>query len=143
MSGDGQTVDDGRGDGLTLFVGSIEEVSTDGEAGPGSGGADVVEYRVVAVKGSSSPVFRDLAEEPVLDRIPFRGSRRVVGNGDGEAMSRGEALMQGKLPCAVGRSVSSATVSEDSELGDPGVTESSLFSPPQLDGVDSEVSGIS
>jgi len=59
------------------------EVSVDRQASLSSGGANEVEDLVIAVERFAGPVLGDLREETMLDRVPFRSSRGVVGDGEG------------------------------------------------------------
>ena len=59
------------------------KVSVDRQAGLSSGGANEVENLLIAVERFAGPVLGDLREEPMLDGVPFRSSRGVVGDGEG------------------------------------------------------------
>jgi hypothetical protein len=72
----------GRGFGASRLEATVE-VSSDGQAGLSSGGANEVENLLIAVERFASPVLGDLRKETMLDGVPFRSSRRVVGDGEG------------------------------------------------------------
>jgi hypothetical protein len=61
------------------------EVSGDRETGLSSGGANEAEDLLVAIERFAGPVFGDLREETMLDGVPFRSARRVVGDGERQA----------------------------------------------------------
>ena len=79
-----------QGDGVKLVIGDfaacgilvVDEVGGDAEAGLGGCGADVVEDRLVASQRLSGPVSTDLAEEAVVDGVPFRGAGGIVTYSD-------------------------------------------------------------
>ena len=72
----------GRGLGARRIVATIE-VSGDGKAGLSSGGTNEVEKLLIAVERFAGPVLGDLRKETMLDRVPFRSSGGVVGDGEG------------------------------------------------------------
>ena len=87
-----------KGDLATGWVVTPNEGCSHAQAGGRLGGADVVEYGVVAVERPTRPVFANLAKEPVLDGVPFRGARRIMANGDGDGEVVGELCLQEVLP---------------------------------------------
>ena len=76
--------------GLKLFgsrfcpgrVMTTVQVSGDSQTSLGSGGANEAEYLWVGIERFAGPVLRNLGEETVLDRVPLRGTGRIVGNGE-------------------------------------------------------------
>jgi len=87
-----------KGDPATGWIVTPNEGCSHAQAGGCLGGTDVVEYGVVAVERPTCPVLANLAEEPVLDGVPFRGARRIVAHGDGECEVVGELCLQEVLP---------------------------------------------
>ena len=57
------------------------------QSGSGCGGADELESLFVSVERFSRPVPADLAEQTVLDGVPFGGSGRVVRKSDAQAQT--------------------------------------------------------
>ena len=99
-----------RGDLDAGRVFLAEQAGRYGEAGLGSGSADVVEDRLPAEEWESGPVLADFAAEAVLDRVVIRWPRRIVGDGDGEAVAIAEAMLQTVLPSAWAVAVAVALV---------------------------------
>src|SRR5512142_1589125 len=67
--------------------------------------ADVLQHRLVVDQRLTGPIRADQAEHPVLDRVPLRRPRRVVGHGDDQPELIGQALqarLPGEPPIAVG-----------------------------------------
>lgn len=62
------------------------EVGGDGQTGLSSGGANEAEDLLVAVKWFPGPVLGDLREETMLDGVPFGSTRRIVGDGERQAV---------------------------------------------------------
>ena len=71
-----------RGLGASRVEATVE-VSGDGQAGLSSGGTNEVENLLIAVERFTGPVLGDLRKETMFDGVPFRSSRRVVGDGEG------------------------------------------------------------
>ncbi len=82
-SGEGEVTHLGIRDLHALLVASTNEMCSDAEPGGGRGRSCVLEDRLQAVEGASSPVLAELAEEAVLDGVPLGGPGREVGDGDG------------------------------------------------------------
>ena len=93
MSADTQQLHLLVGDLLPLLVGFGVELSSDGQAGAGPGGRDIVEDGFIALERHPLPVPADLAEQSMLDRIPFGGSGRVVTDGDAQSVTITELLL--------------------------------------------------
>lgn len=70
------------GDLDTTLVGVGVEGGRDGEPGRGGGRGDGLDDDLVGFEGTPAPVQGDRGEQPVLDPVPFRGSRRQVRDGD-------------------------------------------------------------
>ena len=63
----------------------------------GSGGADVVENRLVATERMAGQVLADLAEQAMVDRVPLGSPAGVVTDGDLEDVGVDEAGLEGIL----------------------------------------------
>jgi len=141
----------GDADGLHLGVGDLDALVIDAinemrlypESGPGLGVTDVFEYGLVAVQRSSRPVLGDLAEQAVLDGVPLRGTRRVVGDSDGDAVAVREPLLEPVLPRSTVRAVAAAAIGQDGELLGSFVPAAALGDPPRFDGIDGEFRRVS
>ena len=68
MSEDTQQLHLFVGDLLSLLLKFGVELGSDGQAGAGAGGGDIVEDGVIGFERHSLPVPADLAEQAVLDR---------------------------------------------------------------------------
>ena len=67
-----------------------------------------------ALQGAAAPVHRDVAEQPVLDFVPFAGAGRQVADVDGEAGLGGESGQFG-LPLSGAVAVGAAAVGADQQ----------------------------
>jgi hypothetical protein len=131
---------------LKLFEGGLcagwivatVKVSVDRQAGLSSGGANEVENLLIAVERFAGPVLGDRREEPMLDGVPFRSSRGVVGDGEGKAVGIGQLGLELGFPSAATIAVTAAGIAEDEELLGAWITEHSLLAPPMSDGVSGE-----
>ncbi len=71
---------------VPLLVGLLDEMSPDPQTCGGFGSSEIVEDRLMTVQRTPSPVLADFAEETVLNGIPLRRPRRVMGDFYGESM---------------------------------------------------------
>jgi hypothetical protein len=86
------------GDGFHFTVGDFDAagvdagvvVGVDGQTGAGGGCRDQVDGDFMAGQGLSGPVQGDMAEQPMLDLVPFAGARRHVTDRDGQASGLGQ-----------------------------------------------------
>ncbi len=131
----------GCGFGAGWIVATVE-VSGDRQAGLSSGGANEVEDLVIAVEWFPGPVLGDLREETMLDGVPFRSSRGVVGDGEGQAVGIGQLGLELGFPRAATIAVTAAGIAEDEELPGAGIAERTLLAPPMCDGVSREGGGV-
>ena len=104
----------------------------------GRGRPDVVEYGFVRVQRSSCPVPADLTEEQVLDRIPLRGSRRIVAHRDRDVEAVADLLLQLQLPRPDAGAIAAAVVREYEQAVSLWIAHPSRARPPGRDGVDRE-----
>ena len=109
----------------------------------GCSGRDVVQSHFVALERHALPVLADLAEQSVLDGIPFRGSWRIVTDGNAQPMRITEFLLQIALPDFAARTVGPTGVGEDEELSGTGIVFPTAAAPPVFDGIDSKLWGFS
>ena len=82
----------------------------------------MLENSFVAVQRMTCPVLADLAEESVLDRVPFGCAGRIVCHCYGQTVAVGKLVLQVVLPCASAITVAASAVREDSELSGMRVT---------------------
>lgn len=81
------------------------ELGTDGESGAGHRRGDAVDDDLVAVQRSTAPVHGDVAEQAVLDGVPFRCAGREMAHGDLQTRfhgQRGQFELPGTGAIAVG-----------------------------------------
>lgn len=109
----------------------------------GLGGRDVVQSHLVGLERHALPVPADLAEQSMLDGIPFGGPWRIVTDGDAQSVLIAEFLLQIALPDLAARTVGSTRVGEDEKLSGTGIVFPAVAAPPVLDGIDSELGGFS
>src|SRR5262249_165762 len=99
--------------------------------GPGSG--DVIQSYVIGLARHTLAVLAELGEESMLDGIPFRGSWRIVANGDAKSMLIAQFLLQIALPDTTTWAVGAARVGEDEKLGGTRIVFLTVATPPVLD----------
>ncbi len=75
-----------------MAIGPFVEGAFDFQAGFGRGAADQLDDGRTAFERLSAPVLRDVAEQPMLDLVPLRGSRRIVQHLDRDPGFVGEFL---------------------------------------------------
>ena len=74
----------------------------------------------------------------MLDGVPFRSSRGVVGDGEGQAVGISQLRLEFCFPSAATIAVTAAGMAQDEELPGAWIAEQSLLAPPMCDGVSSE-----
>ena len=89
------------------------EIGGNGQAGLGGSCADEVENLLIAVEGFTSPVFGDLREEAMLDRIPLGSASWIVSDGDREVETIGKLRLELCLPSSSAATVTTAGVGEN------------------------------
>ena len=72
--------------GASWVVGGIQACGYF-QAGRGCGGADKLQSFFIAVQRLCPPVSADLAEQAMLDGIPFGSAGWVVGDGDAQSQA--------------------------------------------------------
>lgn len=80
----------------------------------GFGGANMLDYRFVALQRLSRPVGANEVEAAMFNRIPLRGSRRVVGHRDCQAKLIGQ-ILQPRFPRPAAVAVRATTISFDQQ----------------------------
>ena len=100
--------------------------------------ADEVLDRLVAFERLTCPILADLAEEPMLDWIPFGCSRRVMADSDLEPKAVAEASLELVLPSAVARTVAPTAVGENEQTLDVEVVSLPCARPPSRERGDCE-----
>src|ERR1700758_3938681 len=131
-------------DGGDLVFGDLDLCGVDGrvQAGvdlqAGGGGGDQVEDHLVAAQRPAAPVDADEREQPVLDLVPLRRSRRKMAELEFQASVVREAL-QLDLPQMHARAVPAAAVGGDRQPR--GVREARFAEvlPPRADARDREL----
>jgi hypothetical protein len=68
---------------------------------------------LIAVQRLGCPVPADLAEQTVLDGIPFGGAGRVMRNGDGESQAIAPLPLNLVLPGATPGAIAAAGIGQD------------------------------
>src|SRR5207253_10321571 len=110
--------------GFDLAVGDLDsgpvgggvEFGVDGESRSGGGRGDRLHDDFVTGQRPSSPVHRDVGEQPVLDFVPFAGAWRQVAHGDRQAGGAGQGG-QLDLPQPGAVAVGAPTVGADQQPG--------------------------
>jgi hypothetical protein len=86
------------------------------QAGRGCGGADKLQGLLITIQRLGCPVPADLAEQTVLDGIPFGGAGRVVRNGDAESQAVAQLPLDLLLPGATLRPIAAARIGQDQDV---------------------------
>src|SRR5271156_5940645 len=75
--------------------------------------ANVIQNCLVAVERPSSPIFTDLTEQPVFNRIPLGGSSWIMAHCYGDVVTVTKFLLKIDLPSPVPESIAPAAISQD------------------------------
>src|SRR5258707_5633607 len=78
----------------------------------------------------------------MLDGVPFRSSRGVVGDGEGKAVGIGQLRLELGFPSAATIAVTATGIAQDEELTGAGIAEQSFLAPPMSDGMSREGGGV-
>ena len=114
------------------------ELSGDGQAGLGSGGANEVEDLLIAVEWLAGPVLGDFGKEAMLDGVPFGSARRVVGDGESQPEWIGQLRLEFGFPGAATSAIAAAGVAQNEELPGAWIADRSFLAPPMRDGMGSK-----
>ncbi|MEZ6060400.1 MAG: hypothetical protein R3C19_08570 [Planctomycetaceae bacterium] len=87
------------------------------------------------------PVARDVAEQTMLDPVPFAGSRRIVADFESHAGFVGETL-EFEFPQSAAGAVAAAAVSGDQQASCARVSFASELLPPAPNAGDGKLSGV-
>src|SRR5450755_2747804 len=104
IAGDVEAFRWGFADLDALLVAARVECALDLQTGLGSRRADQFDDGKAICKWQAAPVLRDVAEQPVLNLVPFRCAGRIVVDADREPGLVGQ-LLQFELPNAPTRTV--------------------------------------
>jgi len=127
--------------GSGFYAGGIVatiEIGGNGQAGLGGSCADEVENLLVAVEGFTGPVFGDLREEAMLNRIPLRSTSRIVSDSDSEVETIGKLRLEFCFPSPAAATITTARVRENEQFARVRMLQTSLTLPPMTDSVRSE-----
>lgn len=135
---------------LHLFVGHFDsclivlgdETAVDDESGGGGGFTDEFEDQRVVLQGDARPVFADLAEETMLDGIPFGGAGGKVTDGDRELIAVDQLLLEGPLPGPRPIAVAPTPIGQNEQMSVRAVEALSRAAPPVADGLDGKLRGV-
>lgn len=121
---------------LPFLVKLRVEGSRYGQSCFGRGGRDVLQCDIVSLKRDALPVLAHLAEESMLDGVPFGSTGGIVANGDAQSVHIAQFLLQIALPELAAGAVGAAGVCEDEQLSRASVVFAAAAAPPVLDGID-------
>ena len=91
--------------------------------------ADQVDHYLIRGQRHAAPIARDMAEQPMLDFIPFAGPRRIMADLDNHPRGIGQAL-QLMLPQPIAMAITSPTVRGDQQPRRRGVALAAQLFPP-------------
>jgi len=101
----------------------------------------MLQYRFITLKWLSGPVAADQVEHSMLDGIPFRRSRRIVGDGNPDPKFRGE-LLQARLPQLTPIAIRAAAISFNQQLRAANIEMAPELGPPGADRRDRKLCGV-
>ena len=88
-------------------------MGSDVKAGVRFGSSNVVEHCANSQQRFALPIPADFREQAVLDRIPLRGSRRVMTDGDGHLVRLAEPLVKASFENSGTAAIRSAAIGQD------------------------------
>src|SRR3954469_20382088 len=121
------------------FVGILVQLGPNVEPCFGGRAADQIDHDLAADQGASAPVVGDVAEHPMLDRVPLAGSGWKVTDLDLDAELIGQ-LLQLAFPQAI--PVAAATIRRNQHAAGLGIAWMTHFFPPAPDAFDGEFGGV-
>ena len=108
-------------------------MTLDAQAGLGFGFLNQAQDGLVTVQRLACPMFADLAEETMLDGIPFGSAGGEVAHGHLQIKAIGDLLLEGPFPGAHPRPVAAAAVGQNEQLGDVRIVPAPAMAPPPGD----------
>ena len=108
------------------------------QAGSGRGGADKLQGFLVTVQRLGCPVPADLAEQAMLDRVPFGGAGRIVRDGDAESQAIAQLALDLLLPGAALRPIAATRIGQDEDVAGMRVALAPFALPPFAETGDGE-----
>jgi hypothetical protein len=119
---------------LPFHIDPIQQSGSYPQPRSGDRAANRVEHRVQTPQWLACPVQTDLAEQPMLNGIPFGAPSGIVADGYGESIAIAHLLLQVLLKAARPTAITPTRISEDQQLLRLGKPPSSLFFPPPRNG---------
>ncbi len=102
---------------------------------------DQIDHHLRGGQRNAPPVARDVAEQAMLDFIPFAGARRIMADLDNPAGGIGEPL-QFQLPQPCAMAITPPTVRRDEHPRRGGIARAPQVGPPLLNGVHGKLGRI-
>ena len=99
--------------GLKVFG---DQVTFDSQARLGFGFCDQAQDGLVAIQRLAGPMFADFTEEPMLNRIPFGSTGRIMANRDLQIEWIGQLLLESVFPGAHPGAVAAAAIGQNQQL---------------------------
>src|ERR1700688_646386 len=100
-----------------------------------------VDHRLMADQRSAAPVFRDEAEQSMLDFVPLARSRRKMTDAQPQTNVVSQFL-QSHFPQARPAAVAAAAIGGDQQFAGAGKTPAAHILPPTTNGTSGEVSRV-
>src|SRR5580700_5648806 len=141
ITGDVEAFHCGFADFDALLVAARVERAFDLQTGRGGRGPDQFDDGNASCQRPAAPVLRDVAEQPVLDLVPFRCAGRIVVDADHEPGFVGQFL-QFELPEAHTGTIRAAAVCSDRQFPCIGIALSSHAFEPAADRLHGELGGV-
>ena len=114
----------------------------DTQSGRRARSPDISQHNFQSPQWLSLPVLADEAEQPVLDRIPFRTPRWIVTDGHCQTKLIAELLLKAELPCPRPAAVAPATICQDEQCACSWILATPFTLPPPRNGVNGELRSI-
>lgn len=122
--------------------GAREQGRLDPQPGRGRRAPQVAQQRVPGPQRLARPVQADRAEQPVLDRVPFRAAGRVVADRHGQPEPVAQVLLHLLLPQPGPIAVAAPAVGQDQQARGPGIGRPARLQPPAGERGDGELGRV-
>src|SRR5262249_4203981 len=102
----------------------------------------IAEHEPQRPEGLALPILADIAEQPMLHRVPLRATRRVVANGQDQAEAIADAGLQVAFPRSGTAPIAPPSVRQYQQPVGSAIRNSALLLPPLCDGDDRKLGRV-
>ena len=128
-------------DGEARFINRGVQIGLATKASGRGGRADEIEHGFVTVQGVSGPVSTNQVEHAMLNQVPFRGPRWIMGHRDNQPKLIGQPL-QANFPQPSSVTIGTTPIRLDQQVSFPRIKNTSQFQPPSSDRGHGKLGGI-